>query len=640
MEIAAIPEDMIPTDIEDEAEKRQAIRELLPPPLLNNMACFYYSVDKYAEARDFFQTALNACVKAKDKDSTDTDALVTTISYNLGRTYEAEGLLEEAQNVYEGLISRHSNYGDALARLAFINYQRRPEEGTQDMRDLFERDSANMDVRALHQWFLNRNKKRTRNTNEDPEQILGKRTLVNYDKYDQYVLTSMGNIWLSTAREMRREEEKEARRKGYERALEFFNVALQHDPQNAYAAQGIAIAIAEEKKELGIAVQIFSNVRETMKDATVFMNLGHAFTDLKQYSRAIENYEVALAKKDRVSELSVLTALGRAWYSKGRVEKSLPAFKSSLDYSKRVSDFKPEDPHFQYNVAIVQMNIAQLLASLPVNQRTLEDVETATDDLEMAIETLHALAKHPTPPVPRTELEQRTGFATTLVKQVNRARDEQRAFAESNASRLAAAREQRDAELRRREEQKRKAEEEAAERRAKVHEERMKIVERDRELAELRAEEERRRDEAEMTTDSQTGERRKRTKAKRAAGTGGRKKKTRDGDVVSDGHLSEGEGSGDEDGSGGERTARAPRPKKRRLVRESKRAGKYKSSEMIEDSDEEAGMADEDEANGTRESSVALTPAAVSDDEDEVPVQRRDDRKRARVIDDDDEDED
>jgi RNA polymerase-associated protein CTR9 len=63
IEIDAIPESMRPQDVEDEAEIRKALRELIPPPLLNNIGCFYFQNDKFADARDMFQTALNACVK-------------------------------------------------------------------------------------------------------------------------------------------------------------------------------------------------------------------------------------------------------------------------------------------------------------------------------------------------------------------------------------------------------------------------------------------------------------------------------------------------------------------------------------------------------------------------------------------------
>jgi len=75
----------------------------------------------------------------------------------------------------------------------------------------------------------------------------------------------------------------------YIRAVEFFDKALQLDPQNAYAAQGIGIAMAEDKKDLGVALQIFTKVRETVKDPSVYSNLGHIYCELKQYSRAIEH---------------------------------------------------------------------------------------------------------------------------------------------------------------------------------------------------------------------------------------------------------------------------------------------------------------------------------------------------------------
>ena len=75
----------------------------------------------------------------------------------------------------------------------------------------------------------------------------------------------------------------------YERAVEFFDKAIQLDPQNAYAAQGIAIALAEDKREFGPALQIFTKVRDTMKEANVHINLGHVYAELKNWTRSIEN---------------------------------------------------------------------------------------------------------------------------------------------------------------------------------------------------------------------------------------------------------------------------------------------------------------------------------------------------------------
>ena len=269
------------------------MREQLSPQLLNNIGCFQYQSEKFSSARDFFQTALNACVKAGERDeSLDTDALVTSISYNLARTYEASWLLDEAKQVYEGLLVRHADYIDARTRLAYIELRQNPtEDGPRAIAALHEDASGNLEVRSLFGWYLGRSKKRTMNLAEDQEQKHYKHTLQQYDKHDRYSLTGMGNLYLTTAREMRRdtEQEKIKRSKTYEKAVEFFDKALQLDPKNAYAAQGIAIALIEDKKDLSSGVQILSKIRDTVREASVYVNLGHVFCELKQYSRSIEN---------------------------------------------------------------------------------------------------------------------------------------------------------------------------------------------------------------------------------------------------------------------------------------------------------------------------------------------------------------
>lgn len=292
MSIKDLPNKGSPEDAESEEAFTIQLREQLSPQLLNNIGCFQYQPEKHDTARGFFQTALNACVKAGDKEEKiDTDALVTTISYNLARTYEAAGLLDEAKPVYEGLLARHNDYVDARTRLAYIALRQHPTDiGPKTMVSLYETDSTNLEVRCLYGWYLSRSKKRMVNMAEDPEQRHYKHTLQHYDKHDRYSLTGMGNLYLTTARESRRETEqdREKRRKTYEKAVEFYDKALQLDPRNAYAAQGIAIALVEDRKDFSAAVQIFTRIRDTVRDASVFINLGHVYAELRQFSKSIE----------------------------------------------------------------------------------------------------------------------------------------------------------------------------------------------------------------------------------------------------------------------------------------------------------------------------------------------------------------
>lgn len=298
MELDAIPEEDYPEEIEDEAELKKALREMLPPQLLNNMGCFHYQAERFVRARELFQAALNACVQAASRDETiDTDALVTSISYNLGRTYESEGMLDEAKDVYEGLLKRHADYVDARIRLTYISLRQNPtDEGPKAMKQLFKENEDNIEVRALYGWYLNKSKKKGLDFATDVEQRLYKHTLQQFDKHDRYSLMGMGNILLAIARELPRnsEQEKEKRRKQYEKAVEFFDKVLQLDPKNAYAAQGIAIALVEDKKDFSTALQIFTKVKETLKDYSVYVNLGHTYAEIKQYARAIENVSVTI----------------------------------------------------------------------------------------------------------------------------------------------------------------------------------------------------------------------------------------------------------------------------------------------------------------------------------------------------------
>jgi RNA polymerase-associated protein CTR9 len=474
---------------------------------------------------------------------------------------------------------------------------------------------------------------------EDPEQRHYKHTLQHFDKHDKYALTGMGNVHLLAARDMRREtdQDKEKRRKMYERAVEFFDKALQLDSKNAYAAQGIAIALVDDRKDYAGAVQVFSKVKDTVKDASVYLNLGHAYAELKQFSRSIENYETALSK-DRARDIQLLACLGRVFWLKGKQEKDLLAMQKALDYATRALAVAPEQVHLEFNVAFVQNQIAVLVNSLPEHIRTVENLQQAAEGLEKAIETFKRIAQVKNPPYPAGSLEQRANMGrNTISKQLERSIQSQKEYEEKNALKLQKAREARDAELKRREEEVRKAQEAELERKRQIAEQRQKMVEETERLAIQRAEEQRAREAAEFDTDSETGEKQKRKKK-----TSKRKKKEDD-DIVSDGRSPSVSRSDGGDVS--------PAPKKRRRLERrgggagkvsKEKPGKYKSSELVVDSDEEdEGMsaapaeADDDAASRTADD-------LFDDDEEEdavaTPAQKERGRARGskRVLDDSD----
>lgn len=652
LELDQIPTSEYPADVEDPAAVKNALRKNLPPQLLNNIGCFYSQAEKHDLAGEMFEAALGACMRISEKgDDMDTDALVTTISFNLGRSYESQGRTDEAIEVYERLVSRHSDYTEAQARLAYIKLRRNPnKEGPDAVAKLYQENPSDLEVRALYGWYQGKvqSRKRPASVNDDPELRHYKHTLQQYDKHDRYALVGMGNLYMMAAREMRREtdQEKQKRSAMYSRAVEFFEKALQLDPKNAYAAQGIAIALVEDKKDMKSALPIFLKVRDTIRDANVFVNLGHIYAELRQFSKAIESYEAALVRDNKANDTGIIACLGRTWLNKARHDKDMDAYKTALDFAKKALSISPDQVHFKFNVAFVQIQQVQAISKIPEAQRTSMQLEEALEELESAIKALEEIASHPQPPYPKSDLEQRASFAKTQRNQLSREVEKQKEYEEKNKEKLAAAMEQRQAEMKRREAQREQALAAERERQEKLRKEREEIAARDLETIKQRIEDDKARQDAELTTDSETGEkirRKKKTRAPRPEGmqkkSRPRKKKTED----------------DESGTEGEDQ---PKKKRRLTKKEPKANSKYKSAEIIVDSDDsgddleraeraisavsERSEAD-DRARADSDDDDRMdvdNGAGGDDDDDEAAGTTRRRARRGRVLEDSDEDED
>lgn len=358
MELGQIPKDAISPDITDEGERKAAARKLLSPQLLNNIGCFHSHAERHELASELFEAALGSCMRMNDsgqEEDLDIDALITTISFNLGRSYESRGLTDKAVDVYESLLQRHEHYADARTRLAYIKLRNKPnKDGPEAITKLYNEQPSDVEVRSLYGWYLSKvtSKKRPQNLNEDHEYRTYKKTLQQLEKHDRYALVAMGNMHLVLAREMRRdtEAEKQRRSKEYTKAVEFFDKALQLDPYNAYAAQGIAIALTEDRKDYKNALAILLQVRETVKDANVYVNLGHTYSELRQFTKAIESYEIALSKEGKSQDAMIFSCLGRTWLNKGRASApssysqqatpDLNSYYKALGFAKKVCYIK------------------------------------------------------------------------------------------------------------------------------------------------------------------------------------------------------------------------------------------------------------------------------------------------------------
>jgi len=132
-------------------------------------------------------------------------------------------------------------------------------------------------------------------------------TLRDHDKHDLYALCAAGYILYQQARENRdiSSDGVKARRRNFERAVEFYEKALTLDPTCAIAAQGLAIVSADDalgtlsgvttpddaqrrSQSIREALDVFAKVRETLSDGSVYANMGHCYYARDEFERALE----------------------------------------------------------------------------------------------------------------------------------------------------------------------------------------------------------------------------------------------------------------------------------------------------------------------------------------------------------------
>lgn len=170
---------------------------------------------------------------------------------------------------------------------------------------------GHLDIRALYTYFL------MEMGNPSAAKDFAVMTLKDYSKVDTYAMNAMAHLLYNQARENRdtKPEAIKDRTSRYFRACEAFDRVLQLDPNCAYAAHGIAIALAEgnlggkalngatgteaaqRSRNLRDALGILTRIRETSGNAAidgrnsggnVYVNIGLCHFLRDEYERAIE----------------------------------------------------------------------------------------------------------------------------------------------------------------------------------------------------------------------------------------------------------------------------------------------------------------------------------------------------------------
>ncbi|ORX47625.1 TPR-like protein [Piromyces finnis] len=604
------------------AEILESSNERVPPELWNNIAVLYHLEGDLGMAEQMYQKAYSECSEKMNLSEVDKeyyDGLDTSISYNVSRLYETQREPSKASVIYNKIIKNHSRYLDAYLRLGAIEVdQGNYDKGIEYYKKVLEFDPKNVDAYSLkgYAYSLMEQIRASRKTYE--------KILKDIDRYDLYALCAVGNIYLIAGRS---DQTKQGKETYYKRAVELFDKALRLDNQNVYAANGIAIALAE-RGYTDVAKNLFIQIREVKSSVeAIWINLGHIYTELGQYQSAINNYENCLKKLNNISDIGyIYQCLAKAYFGQARTEKKVEYMNKAENFLQKALFIKPRDRALQFDLALIKQEFAQLVIDQQPEARTIENLKKALNGLNISKKYFAALKDVKNQPVNYDVniASRREEHNETVRKAVIQKLEEQEKIEKKKKERMDNIKLQRQKELKERE---LKKEEEL---RKAIEEE--KRIERQREELALRLEKER---EEEIMIEEQLKEK------KKAAAS---KSKSHNKDFIDDDE----EGNMDYEDSDEDRKIKKKRKRNKRKhdIRDDESDNdedKKNKSDKEDDLNFDGGDSDDDEdiRSTKKRKKYSLSKDTISDEDDDdddeiIAGNKSSNSSRNRIINDED----
>ncbi|GAA6050033.1 hypothetical protein JCM3770_001925 [Rhodotorula araucariae] len=419
-------------------------------------------------------------------DGGETDAALTVVGFNLAAVREALGDVDKAQSDWRGLLQVHPEFVEAKARLALAAIKSKDRAQFDAAHNLIKEaltsQPANGELRALYTYFL------FETGQYRIARDFARATLKEISRHDVYALCASGALYYLEARE-NKSASKDAQRDRvakFTRAAEFFDKALQISPACAFAAQGLAIGLAESTfgngpaeaavgapaaggaagaaqpltesqarmRNARDALNALTKIKESVNDASVYINIGHCHFQRGEYDRAVENYAVASRRYLHGKSATVLWYLSRALFHKADQEQSFAALQRAIEFGQKATDLAPNDLVNKFNMALLKQMGLSILSQVAVEKRTSAELKAAYEHLQSSMILFDELASSTVEPCPypRDMVKSRRSYAASLERRFQQFLDAQDAYEATESGKLEQARRARDEEQKRRDE--------------------------------------------------------------------------------------------------------------------------------------------------------------------------------------------
>ncbi|WPT12725.1 RNA polymerase-associated protein CTR9-like protein [Picochlorum sp. SENEW3] len=332
----------------------------VPCRLLNNAAVLYLRTGQSATA---FRLESAAIENARSGNLGNLHpASQVTLGYNMARITEAMGDLRTAEKEYLDLLKEFPKYVDCILRLACICKKKGDINGAETWaRKAAETSSNSADALALLAgiYLERRDLSSAKKCLEELQSALP----TGASNVETYGRVALGNIHLySIPGELHHSGNYEKAAVHLTNAMGLFKRALERDPGNLFAANGIGCVLAEAGR-LNDAKEVFLRAQEasaatdgfiTISDASV--NLANVQLGLKQSKAAEATFKQAMKKHPSLQlDPRLLLYLARAQYESNNGEEAIKTVAKALHLA-------PADHRLRFNAAyLLQQGGAKVL---------------------------------------------------------------------------------------------------------------------------------------------------------------------------------------------------------------------------------------------------------------------------------------
>lgn len=332
----------------------------VPCRLLNNAAVLYLRTGKNATAFNLESAAIENARSGHLGNLH--PASQVTLGYNMARITEAMGDLKTAEKEYLDLLKEFPKYVDCLLRLACICKKKGDIEGAEAWARKAAKTSSNSaDALALLAgiYLERRDLVSAKKCLEELQSALPP----GASNVETYGRIALGNIHLySIPGELHQGGNYEKAAVHLANAMGLYKRALERDPGNLFAANGIGCVLAEagrltESKEVFLRVQEAAAATDgfiTVSDASI--NLACVQLGLKQAKAAEATFKQAMKKHPSLHlNPRLLLYLAKAEYEADEVKEAIKTVSKALHIA-------PTDHRLRFNVAyLMQQAGAKIL---------------------------------------------------------------------------------------------------------------------------------------------------------------------------------------------------------------------------------------------------------------------------------------